>query len=70
MTLFGRFTAWSSQLANKRGIYLGRRATKIHVALYRRTGGRIGGHLPGWKGVPSSSWTTRGRGAAGGAPLR
>jgi deazaflavin-dependent oxidoreductase (nitroreductase family) len=45
---FGRFTAWASQLANKRGLYLGRRSTRIHVALYRRSGGRLGGHLPGW----------------------
>jgi F420H(2)-dependent quinone reductase len=37
----------SSQLANRRGIYLGRRSARIHAALYRRTGGRIGGHLPG-----------------------
>jgi deazaflavin-dependent oxidoreductase (nitroreductase family) len=43
-----RFTASSSQFASKRGIYLGRRSTKIHAALYRRTGGRIGGRLPGW----------------------
>jgi len=48
MPSLGRFTASSSQFANKRGIYLGRRSTKIHVALYRRTGGRIGSHLPGW----------------------
>ena len=38
----------ASQLANQRGLYLGRRSTKIHVAMYRRSGGRIGGHLPGW----------------------
>jgi deazaflavin-dependent oxidoreductase (nitroreductase family) len=44
----GRFTAASSQVLNKRGIYLGARSTRIHVALYRRTSGRIGGHLPGW----------------------
>ncbi len=48
MPTLGRFTAGISQFANRRGIYLGRRSTKIHVALYRRTGGRIGGHLPGW----------------------
>ncbi len=48
MPSLGQFTASSSQFANKRGIYAGRRSTKIHVALYRRTGGRIGGHLPGW----------------------
>lgn len=44
----GRLTASSSQFANKHGVYLGRRSTKIHVALYRWTDGRIGGHLPGW----------------------
>lgn len=37
-----------SLLANRHGIYLGRRSTRIHVAVYRRTGGRIGGHLPGF----------------------
>jgi F420H(2)-dependent quinone reductase len=52
MTSFsGRFTAASSQWINRHGIYLGRRSTKIHVAVYRRTGGRIGGHLPGWPGA-------------------
>jgi deazaflavin-dependent oxidoreductase (nitroreductase family) len=51
MPLLGRFTASISQFANKRGIYLGRRSTKIHVALFRRTNGRIGGHLPGWPEV-------------------
>jgi F420H(2)-dependent quinone reductase len=45
---FARLVAASSQFANKRGIYLGRRSTRIHVALYRRSGGKIGGHLPGW----------------------
>jgi F420H(2)-dependent quinone reductase len=48
MPSFGRLVASSSHAANKRGIYLGRRATKIHVALYRWSSGRIGGHLPGW----------------------
>src|SRR5262249_22621056 len=23
-------------------------STKLHVALYRRSGGRLGGHIPGW----------------------
>lgn len=46
--LLGRIAASSSQFANKHGIYLGRRSTKIHVALYRRTGGKLGGRLPGW----------------------
>ena len=48
MPSFPQFVASSSQFANKRGIYLGRRSTKIHVALYRRSGGKFGGHLPGW----------------------
>ena len=38
----------SSQLANQRGIYIGRRGAKAHVALYRWSAGKIGGHLPGW----------------------
>jgi F420H(2)-dependent quinone reductase len=41
-----------SQFVNERGIYLGRRSTRIHVALYRRSGGRIGGHFPGWPAAP------------------
>jgi F420H(2)-dependent quinone reductase len=48
MPPLARFAASSSQFANKRGFYLGRRSTKIHVALYRRSGGKIAGHLPGW----------------------
>jgi deazaflavin-dependent oxidoreductase (nitroreductase family) len=48
MSSLGQLTASSSQFANKHGIYLGRRSTRLHVALYRRTGGRLGGHLPGW----------------------
>lgn len=45
---FARLTAPSSEFLNKRGVYLGRRSTKLHVAVYRRSGGRIGGHIPGW----------------------
>ena len=48
MPLLGRIAASSAQFANKHGLYLGRRSTKVHVALYRRTGGKLGGHLPGW----------------------
>ncbi len=48
MASLGQLTASSSQFANKRGIYLGRRSTKLHVALYRRSGGKIGGNIPGW----------------------
>lgn len=43
-----RMALAGSLLANRHGIYLGRRSTRIHVAAYRRTGGRIGGHLPGF----------------------
>jgi F420H(2)-dependent quinone reductase len=50
-SLLGKLTAAGSQFANEHGLYLGRRSTKIHVALYRRSGGRIGGHLPGWPEV-------------------
>jgi F420H(2)-dependent quinone reductase len=48
---FGQFVASCSEFANKRGFYLGRRSTKIHVGLYRRSGGRVGGHVPGWPGA-------------------
>jgi deazaflavin-dependent oxidoreductase (nitroreductase family) len=47
MGLLGRITISSSQFANKRGVYAGRHSTRIHVALYRRSRGRLGGHLPG-----------------------
>jgi len=48
MRPFGRLTASASQFLNKRGIYLGRRSTRLHVALYRLSRGRLGGHIPGW----------------------
>lgn len=48
MPIRARLAMSASQFANKHGVYLGRRSTKIHVAIYRRSGGRIGGHLPGW----------------------
>jgi len=48
---FAQLTASSSEFLNKRGIYLGPRSTKLHVALYRRSGGRFGGHIPGWPGA-------------------
>ena len=34
---------------SERGIYLGRRSTKLHVALYRATRGKLGSRLPGWR---------------------
>jgi deazaflavin-dependent oxidoreductase (nitroreductase family) len=51
MPLLARFAMSASQVANKRGIYLGRRSTRLHVALYRRSGGKIGGQFPGLPGV-------------------
>ena len=48
MPWLGRITAAGAQFANRHGVYFGRRSTKVHVALYRRSGGRIGGHFPGW----------------------
>ena len=47
-SLLARLTASTSELANRHGVYMGRRATRLHVAVYRRSGGRVGGHLPGW----------------------
>ena len=47
-----RLNLAGSQFANKRGLYLGKRSTKIHVRLYRWTKGRVGGHLPGFPNVP------------------
>jgi deazaflavin-dependent oxidoreductase (nitroreductase family) len=48
MSLLGKVTLAGSEFINKRGLYAGRRSTKIHVAIYRRTRGKMGGHLPGW----------------------
>jgi deazaflavin-dependent oxidoreductase (nitroreductase family) len=48
MSMFGKLTLAGSEFINKRGLYAGRRSTKIHVAVYRRTHGRVGGGLPGW----------------------
>src|SRR5262249_15075234 len=33
---------------NDRGVYLGRRSTKVHVAIYRRSSGRLGSGVPGF----------------------
>jgi F420H(2)-dependent quinone reductase len=48
MRLLPRFVMSITQFANQRGVYLGRRSTKIHVALYRQSGGKFGGELPGF----------------------
>jgi F420H(2)-dependent quinone reductase len=51
MSPFARFTLVGSEFINKRGLYAGRRSTKVHVAIYRRTRGKMGGKLPGWPQV-------------------
>lgn len=48
MGALGQLTSASSRFLNKRGVYLGRRSTRIHVAVYRRSRGRLGGNIPGW----------------------
>jgi deazaflavin-dependent oxidoreductase (nitroreductase family) len=40
-----------SRFINSRGVYMGRRATKPHVALYRLSRGRLANHLPGMPGA-------------------
>ena len=46
-----RLSDRGSRFFAARGIYLGRRSTKLHVALYRLTRGRLGAHVPGWPGA-------------------
>jgi deazaflavin-dependent oxidoreductase (nitroreductase family) len=41
-----------TELQTKHGLYIGRRAGKLHVALYRRSRGRIGARIRGRGGVP------------------
>lgn len=41
-----------SRFANRHGVYMGPRAGKIHVAVYRLSRGRLAGHLPGLAGAP------------------
>ena len=36
MSLLGKLTLPASEFFNKRGVYLGRRSTKVHVAVYRQ----------------------------------
>ncbi|HEY2715582.1 MAG TPA: nitroreductase/quinone reductase family protein [Solirubrobacterales bacterium] len=43
-----RLSNATSQLGAARGVYLGRRSTKLHVALYRWSRGRLGSRVPGW----------------------
>jgi deazaflavin-dependent oxidoreductase (nitroreductase family) len=48
VSLNARLNLAASDALNDRGIYLGRRSTKVHVAIYRRSGGRLGADTPGW----------------------
>ncbi|MCM6773649.1 nitroreductase family deazaflavin-dependent oxidoreductase [Nocardia sp. CDC159] len=50
MSIMARLVAASTRFTT-RGVYLGRRSSKVHVALYRRTNGKVGGRLPGWPGA-------------------
>jgi deazaflavin-dependent oxidoreductase (nitroreductase family) len=50
-SLNARVNLAASEAMNERGIYLGRRSTRVHVAVYRRSGGRLGGSVPGWPGA-------------------
>lgn len=50
-SLLARLLESGSRFASRHGIYLGRRSTRIHVALYRRTNGRIGAGVPGEPGA-------------------
>jgi deazaflavin-dependent oxidoreductase (nitroreductase family) len=47
MTRLGRLVLATSLFTNRRGLYTGRRTAKLHVAVYRWSGGRLGGHIPG-----------------------
>lgn len=49
MTRFAETVSAASRFANRRGIYAGRRSTRVHVALYRWSKGRLGGYMPGRK---------------------
>jgi deazaflavin-dependent oxidoreductase (nitroreductase family) len=50
-SLNARLNLAAADALNDRGVYLGRRSTKVHVALYRRSGGRIGRKVPGFPGA-------------------
>ena len=52
LSLWSRVVMAASNAANRRGLYFGRRSTRVHVALYRWSSGRIGGRLPGFPWVP------------------
>lgn len=50
-SLNARLNLAAADAMNDRGVYLGRRSTRVHVALYRRSGGRLGRKVPGFPGA-------------------
>jgi F420H(2)-dependent quinone reductase len=59
-SLIGRIQLAVSDAINDRGVYLGRRSTRVHVALYRRSGGRLGRKVPGFPGAEMALLDHRG----------
>jgi len=45
---FARLQLRLGEFASKRGVYLGRRSTRVHAAVYRWTRGRLGSRVPGF----------------------
>jgi F420H(2)-dependent quinone reductase len=70
-SLNARLNLAAADAMNDRGVYLGRRSTKLHVALYRRSGGRLGRKVPGFPGAEIALVDHRGAktGAARTSPL-
>jgi F420H(2)-dependent quinone reductase len=70
-SLNARLNLAGADFLNDRGIYLGRRSTKVHVAIYRRSGGRLGADVPGFPGAKIALLDHRGArtGAARTSPL-
>jgi F420H(2)-dependent quinone reductase len=48
VNFLGRIQLALSRLTSRHGLYLGRRSTRVHCAVYRLTRGRVGGRLPGF----------------------
>lgn len=46
---FARLQLAIGQFVSERGVYLGRRSTRIHTAIYRWTRGRLGSRVPGFR---------------------
>jgi F420H(2)-dependent quinone reductase len=59
-SLNARLNLAAADAMNDRGVYLGRRSTKYHVALYRRSGGRLGRKVPGFPGAEIALLAHRG----------